>query len=366
MPKPTSRRRLVLTLAGAAGVVSLSLPVGAVPGPRPRPTNNAPGGPKWQPPAGSPYRITTGGDLAYVALAGGYAVATVDVASHAVLSTGLHTDAAQGLAATPDGKRLYIADTGQYDVLVTDTAGGPLRPVHVGPFPQDVAVSPDGRKVYATVTGGDTGHGGSDIVAVIDTETDAVVREIRVGTAPRQVVFSRDGARAYVTTSEGVSFIDARTDRVVRSVHDPDGTQGVAVSPDGRTLYVTNPRAGLVEVIRTGCGKVRARIRADDQPWALDLTPDGSKAYVSRMNAGAVAVVDTATDRVTSTIPVGRLPQSVAVTRDGSEVWVGNGLSGTVSVIEVASGKVTTTITRGTGTRPINAAPLGIAFAPAT
>jgi DNA-binding beta-propeller fold protein YncE len=65
---------------------------------------------------------------------------------------------------------------------------------------------------------------------------------------------------------------------------------------------------------------------------------------------------------VTARIPVGRLPQSVAVTPDGSEVWVGNGLSGSVSAVAVASGAVVATMAGGPGTKPINAAPLGIAF----
>jgi YVTN family beta-propeller protein len=61
-------------------------------------------------------------------------------------------------------------------------------------------------------------------------------------------------------------------------------------------------------------------------------------------------------------IAVGKLPQSVAVTPDGSEVWVGNGFSGNVSVIDVASGTVVATVAGGVGTKPLNAAPLGIAF----
>jgi YVTN family beta-propeller protein len=43
-------------------------------------------------------------------------------------------------------------------------------------------------------------------------------------------------------------------------------------------------------------------------------------------------------------------------------VWVGNGFSGNVSVIDVASGTVVATVAGGVGTKPLNAAPLGIAF----
>ncbi len=372
MRKQISRRHLLAVAGGASVLVVLAVPAGAalgLTGPatneRPKPVNSAPGGPKWQAHLEPQARRATGGPLAYVALAGGYNVSTVDVAAHTVVSSGIRTDAARGVSATPDGKKLYVANTGQFEVLVVDAVSGASHPVPVGAYPQDVAVSPDGHSVYATVTGGDTGRGGSDVVAVIDTATDAVIRRIKVGTAPREVVFSRTGARAYVTTAAGVSVIDTAKDRVIHSIKDRTGSQGVTVSPDGHTLYVTSPIRGVVSVIDTATGHARARVPAGDQPWAADITPDGSRVFVAEMNDGTVAVIDTRTRKVVRTIAVGKLPESVAVTPDGSEAWVGNGLSGSVSVINVASGTVTATITGGTGTKPINASPLGITFASA-
>jgi len=371
VPKRISRRRRSLATGAAAGLVVLAVPAGAalgLPGsstPRPTPTNSAPGGPKWQSQQNPEARRAAGPGRAYIALAGGYTVSTVDVTDHAILADNIRTDAARGVVATPDGSKLYVANTGQYDVLVVDPLSGGQRPIHVGPYPQDVAISPDGGKVYATVTGGDSGRGGSDVVAVIDTRTGTVTRRIHVGTAPRQAVFSRDGARAYVTYDGGVAIIDARQDRVIRSIHDPGGTQGVAVDPGGRTLYVTNPIAGEVTVIDTASGKVKAKIHAGDQPWAVDVTPDGSKAYVAEMNDNVVAEIDTATRKVVRTIGVGTLPEAVAITPDGSEAWVGNGHSGSVSVISTVTGAVIATIVGGTGAEPLDAAPVGIAFAKA-
>jgi YVTN family beta-propeller protein len=367
--KLLSRWRLSLAACGTAGLVAVAVPVAlghtGSPGPRPAPVNSAPGGPKWtqrprsQPPR-SQARRATGDYRAYIALAGGYGVATVDVATRTFVGKGIATDAGQGVAVTPDGKKLYIANTGQYEVLVADPVTGTTRPVRVGPYPRDVAVSPDGGKVYAAVTGGDTGAGGSAVVAVIDTATDQVIRYIPVGTAPRQVVFSADGARAYVTHDRGVSVIDVAGDRVVRSIRDRGGPQGIAVGQG--SLYVAEPRAGRVSVLDAVSGKVQGRIPLPDQPWAVDLTPDGRRAYVTEINGNVVAVIDTATRKVTGRIVVGKLPESVAVTPDGSEAWVGNGFSGSVSVIDVASGAVVATVVGGTGTKPINASPLGIAF----
>lgn len=366
------RSHLSLVTAVAAVLTALAVPVGAVPGAAgqgtgPYPVNTAPGVPKWVPgPGPRPDERRANGDrLAYVALAGDYRVRTVDVATREIVGTDIVTDAAQGVAVTPDGAKVYVANTGRYEVLVADAAGGTPRAVHVGPHPQDVMGSPDGRKVYATVTGGATGAGGSDLVAVIDTATDQLVRNIHVGTAPRQVVFTRDGARAYVTDDDGVAVIDVAADRVVRSIHVETPPQGIAVDPAGHTLYVTEPRADVVSVIDAATGRVRGRIRAGHQPWAVAVTPDGATAYVTEMNDGAIAVVDAANRTITGTIEVGKLPEAVAVTPDGEEAWVGNGLSGSVSVIDTDTDEVVATIAGGTGTKPIDAAPLGIAFGPA-
>jgi YVTN family beta-propeller protein len=369
VPNDVSRRRFHLAVVCVAGLVLLDVPPGSAQGvsgrgPQPRPSNTAPAGPKWDAPREPPQaRRATGPYVAYVAVAGGYTVATIDVTAHRIVASDISTDAAQGVAATPDGAKLYIADTGQYDVLVVEPADGSARSLHVGPFPHDVAISPGGTKVYATVTGGDTGSGGSDTVAVIDTRSDRVARHIRVGNAPRQVVFAADGGRAYVTYDSGVAVLDARKDRLIRTIPDTAGPQGIAVDPAGRTLYVTEPRADTVAVIDAASGRVRARIPAGDQPWDVAVTPDGAKAYVSRMNADAVAVIDTAARRLRRTVAVGRIPSVVALTPDGTEVWVGNVMSGSISVISTASDAVIATVAPGPGSKPVHAAPLGIAFA---
>ncbi|MEV4257866.1 hypothetical protein AB0J52_32290 [Spirillospora sp. NPDC049652] len=83
------------------------------------------------------------------------------------------------------------------------------------------------------------------------------------------------------------------------------------------------------------------------------------------MNADSVGVLDRAARKVVGQVRAGRLPAPVALTPDGREAWVGNVLSGSVTVIDTASNRVTATIVGGVGTKPIDAAPQSIAFAPA-
>jgi YVTN family beta-propeller protein len=310
--------------------------------------------------------------LAYAAFAGGYQVVEADTNSDTIIGT-ISDDTGEGVAVTPDDSTVYIADTGQYYVIAYNVATKSSADIEVGPYPQDVAISPNGSLVYATVTGGDTGPGGSDEVAVISTATNTVTGDIRVGTAPRQVVFSPDGTRAYVTTEDGIYVIDVATSSVINVFRGPFpgpsgfgnqlGPQGIAVSADGKTLYVADPAANQVWELSASLGVPLGIATVGNEPYAV--TPVGDSLYVANMNDDTVSVVSTLTGKATSTIAVGRLPMSIAATPDGSQVWVGNGLSGSVSVISVASGTVVATLGGGPGTSTLDAAPLGITFVPA-
>ncbi len=324
---------------------------------------------RFHPAAGQKLPATTGDYDAYVAAAGGDEVLQVDVSTDTI--TGAYSaDTAEGVAVTPGNSQAYIAETGQYDVIpVNVVTGMEGTPIEVGAYPQDVAVSPDGSTVYATLTGGDTGPGGSDQVAVISTATDTVTGDITVGAGPRQVAFSPDGTRAYVTTENGVDVIDTATASVIAAISVPTGAQGLAVSPDGSTVYVTSPAAGQLLVISTASDRVIAGIPAGAEPYAVAVTPDGSTAYVTDMNSDSVTAISTATQRTAATIAVGELPGSIAVTPDGSQLWVGNILDGDTTVISPASNTVVGTIDGAPGVAPppastgtLEGAPLGIAF----
>lgn len=304
---------------------------------------------------------------AYIAAETGSEVVEVNVAAGSIVGT-ISADSVEGVAVTPDGSTAYLAETGQYYVIADDLATKAQTKIEVGAYPQDVAVSPTGKVVYATVTAGDTGPGGSDVVAAIDPATNKVTADIRVGPAPRQVVFSHDGSTAYVTTETGIYEISTATSRVVRVIPEAgatNGPQGIALSPNGATLYVTNPDAGTVAAIDAASGKVVASASGLAEPYSVTVTPSGSTLYVADMNSDSVSVLSAATMKASATVSVGRLPMSVTTSPDGSQVWVGNGYTGDVSVISTATNSVVATLAQGTGTSNLDAALTDIAFATA-
>jgi YVTN family beta-propeller protein len=85
-----------------------------------------------------------------------------------------------GVAVSPDGSKVYVANVLSNTVSVIDTTTNPatVSTIAVGSTPTGVAVSPDGSKVYVPSLLFDT-------VSVIDTTTNpATVSTIETGSLP--------------------------------------------------------------------------------------------------------------------------------------------------------------------------------------
>ena len=73
----------------------------------------------------------------------------------------------------------------------------------------------------------------SNTVSVIDTATNTVVATIPVGPFPEAVAITPDGTRAYVAdaSSNGVSVIDTTTNTVVAGIPVGRNPYGIAITP---------------------------------------------------------------------------------------------------------------------------------------
>jgi YVTN family beta-propeller protein len=151
------------------------------------------------------------------------------------------------LALTPDARQLYVAN------IFSDTAtalalGGPPTPaaithIPVGPKPEAVDVSPDGREAWV-------GHNDDGGISVIDTATNKVVHVIRAAQMPIRVKFTPDGARALVSDPKAGEFLvlDARARTVLKRLPLDGAPVGILVTPDGRHAYIARMQAGTVAV----------------------------------------------------------------------------------------------------------------------
>ena len=154
-------------------------------------------------------------------------------------------------------------------------AGGPrLR----FPSPIEVAVSPDGARVYILCEG-------TDELAVYDTQRRAIVRRIVVGRVPKGLSLAAGGRRLYVANSwsDTVSEIDTGSLTVLRTL--PAGYEpNAAVSDrDGRFLYVANRISNDIAVVDLASGQEVKRLAAGRGASFLALSPDGAFIYCTHI-----------------------------------------------------------------------------------
>jgi gliding motility-associated-like protein len=102
----------------------------------------------------------------------------INTATYTVVSAIPIGVTAHGLAFTPDGKKIYVANTGSNTVSVINTATNSVSAIiPVGNFPNGISITPEGDMVYVV----NTNNGGiSSTLSVINTATDKVEATISI------------------------------------------------------------------------------------------------------------------------------------------------------------------------------------------
>ena len=215
--------------------------------------------------------------------------------------------AADGPFYSPDGKTLWVPQTGDIAKFTVDpetgmvsgktiitmpkAANGPApeystQATHPGEAePSGMALSPDGSKLYVALNG-------SNALGVINTSTDEVEKEIPVGNAPRQVVL--DGNTAYVSNEGG------HPARAGETTNLSDGTPIVSSPVTGAAT------TGTVSVVNLTTAKQEQEIPVGLEPTAL--YQDGPALFVANSNDDSISMINTATNSVVQTVSTNPLP----------------------------------------------------------
>jgi CSLREA domain-containing protein len=219
-------------------------------------------------------------------------VCTVDkapdpfIASTSALTTGLGAGTnPYGLAVSPDGAHVYVAAGGASAIAAYAINPDTQLPSHIQTFesaslsvsnrfttPYQVAVSMDGRNVYATGLGGDS---------LVTFARDADTGELS------HVDTVRDGAGYGCTLNQGCAG----------NVSGMDGAYGIALSPDGAFIYVSSTVDDSVVVFRrdqtTGAASSTSLLGSGayfvqrfthptlNSVYGIALSPDGASLYVT-------------------------------------------------------------------------------------
>lgn len=233
-----------------------------------------------------------------------------------------------GIAATPDGKRLYVAENLSNKVAVVDLINQKvLTKIDVGEYPYDCVVAPDGKLIYVS-------NWGSRSLSVINTATDRVIGQVQVGDHPNDLELSRDGRTLYVANanSNTISVVDTRLGKEIEAIStalhpkSPIGStpNAVALAPDEKTLYIANAdnnNIAIVDVSERTDSKVKGFIPTGWYPTAVRASLDGKRLLVANGKGTASAPN-----------PQGPNPYKL---RGPDTQYIGSLLKGTISLIDL-------------------------------
>ncbi|MBO0699741.1 MAG: bifunctional YncE family protein/alkaline phosphatase family protein [Zavarzinella sp.] len=238
----------------------------------------------------APYMPVVVGDKAYVSNWGGDHPGKD--ATHTTSKTPVRTD-----------PRTSVANHGSVSV-VTKTPDGfkQVKTIPVGGHPSGMAASPNGTYVYVA-------NANSDTISVIDTAHDVVVETIDCkpeaklpfGTGANAVTVSREGRRLYVANGTGncVAVVGLGKNSTEAPVGAFDASSGIGLIPtgwypgavrlsaDGKQLFVANVKGhGALSPRKATAKKAAAKGDGDDP------APPQPKGHNSHDHLGSVSIID--------------------------------------------------------------------------
>jgi DNA-binding beta-propeller fold protein YncE len=292
-------------------------------------------------------------------LNGGYkppSISVLSVADEKEIGRTPVEDAWLGLTFSPDGKTVYAGGASRARLYEFAFANGQLTPgrqfeivpaadrVHQD-FIGDVAVSPDGRLIYAAMLY-------RDMIAVINPQSGRVIERYKTGRRPYRIMFHPDGKSFFVTSwADGSIYRHQATDgSLIRRI--PVGQHPTDMVWNDRAptleenedkpnyvarLFVSAANTNNVyafgvsessdlQLIETINIATTPRHPVGMTPSALALTPDKTRLYVVCSDENAVAVADVSgkRTRVQGFIPTGWYPTAARAMADG-RLFVLNG-----------------------------------------
>ena len=222
---------------------------------------------------------------------------------------------------TPDGTKAYVGNYGAHWVGVIDVRRHELlKKIQVAEVPgvakldpakylgeikgiNIAAISNDGRFLYAA-------DSDLNVVSVIDTREDRVIKTIRVGRNPWRIYMSHDG-RYGITINNGdetVSIIDTRSNNVAATLEAGPDMTGVNFA--GGKAFAISSTSGFVYVYDMGSLTPAGRIRVGTNVQLETATTDAAdeNLYLAESTNHEVVIINAKTHALERVRNVGLYP----------------------------------------------------------
>lgn len=270
------------------------------------------------------------------------------------------------LAASADGKTLFIACATANQVAVFDIAAGKVsKTIEMPASPSGLALSTDGKQLYVTCAAP------SSTVCLVDISANKIAATFPAGHTAMAPVPSPDGKVLFICNrfNNNVAVVDLAQLKTLRCIPVPREPVAAAVTPDGKYLLVANHLhtgrsdvdvvAATVSIIDVAAGKVSKEITLPNGSGLLRdirISPDGKFACVTHvlarfhlpttqlergwMNTNALSLIDLAKLELFNTVLLDNVdsgaanPWAAAWSADGKQICVTHAGTHEVSVID--------------------------------
>jgi len=294
----------------------------------------------------------------------------IDPATNRIVGEITGIEANHGVAAAPDGGRLYVSNEADRTVDVVDTKTLKVfKQIPLSGPPNNIAISKDGKTVsghprrppygvdvidtatlanvkrlpldgmqihntYVTPDGKSIIAASDDqtfTVAVIDQKTEELVRSIKFTNRPRPLAFhtNADGSTKWVLAGlselHGFVVADFTTGKEIHRIKFPDlggpvkmqkvrgatgnPNHGIGVQPDNKAVWVSDRLYNAVHAYSLPDLKYLGAVPVAVDPFWMTFTPDSKFVYVANDASASVSAIDTQSMKEVARIPVGQVPK---------------------------------------------------------
>jgi subtilisin family serine protease/DNA-binding beta-propeller fold protein YncE len=238
------------------------------------------------------------------------------------------------------GPALYAAGYNAGVVVERDLRTGSQRTVASGLFgPRALAVSADGRTLYATEFNGR--------LAVIDLALGSIQRLDLAQSTPLGLALPPDG-RSILSAGQGsgtLGRIDLTSGETTRLVGGLESPHGLALDATGTVAWVTEGARGTLARVDLSSGEITVAASGLDGIGGVAVDRAAARAYVTLQARGAVAAVDLETG-VARDIATGLAsPTDLALDEDAGLLYVSEFGGARTSAIDLRGGTISTAMT---------------------
>jgi YVTN family beta-propeller protein len=254
-----------------------------------------------------------------------------------------------GLAVTPDGNFLYVANNNNYTITGQDSVSvydlqkqTLLTTITDSSFNQPYTITMNAAGTIAYVT-----NSNSSTITMISVATNSVIGLISGFDGPSGMAINPNGNLAYVNNygygggvgsgnGHTISIVSLLSNSIVGTINVNLAPAAVALSPNGMFLYSVNyvdgnNGTGTVNVIMTSNNTIIATIPGFSGPFAIAINPAGTLACVTNFGSNnftpfgtTVSILDLMANTISSTVTVGIQPSGIAIDAAGKFAYVSN------------------------------------------